>query len=88
MKLSIISTSQQKNSQSNRVSKILKNLILEVDNKIEIFNLDMFETKIPLWTSEKSENLGFWEDDLRKISAHLNSSNGFIFVVPEYGGMA
>ena len=88
MKLSIISTSQQKNSQSKRVSEILNNLILEIDDKIEIFNLDMFETKIPLWTSEKSEDLSFWEDDLGKISTHLNSSNGFIFVVPEYGGMA
>ena len=88
MKLSIISTSQQKNSQSKRVSEIFNNLILEIDDKIEIFNLDMFETKIPLWTSEKSEDLSFWEDDLGKISTHLNSSDGFIFVVPEYGGMA
>ena len=59
MKLSIISTSQQKNSQSKRVSEIFNNLILEIDDKIEIFNLDMFETKIPLWTSEKSEDLSF-----------------------------
>tara|TARA_Y100000022_G_scaffold149924_1_gene131631 strand:- start:133 stop:732 length:600 start_codon:yes stop_codon:yes gene_type:complete len=88
MKLSIISTSQQKESQSKRVSEIFKNLILEIDNKIECFNLDMFENKIPLWTSEKSENLRFWEDHLDKISAHLKASDGFIFVVPEYGGMA
>ena len=88
MKLSIISTSQQKNSQSKRVSKIFKNLILNIDDKIECFNLDMFENKIPLWTSEKSEDLTFWKDRLDKISANLNSSDGFIFVVPEYGGMA
>ena len=88
MKLSIISTSQQKNSQSKRVSKIFKNLILNIDDKIECFNLDMFENKIPLWTSEKSEDLTFWRDRLDKISANLNSSDGFIFVVPEYGGMA
>ena len=88
MKLSIISTSQQKNSQSKRVSEIFKNLILEIDNNIECFNLDMFENKIPLWTSEKSEDLSFWKDRLDKISFNLNSSDGFIFVVPEYGGMA
>ena len=88
MKLSIISTSQQKNSQSKRVSEIFKNLILEIDNKIECFNLDMFENKIPLWTSEKNEDLSFWKNRLDKISANLNSSDGFIFVVPEYGGMA
>ena len=88
MKLSIISTSQQKNSQSKRVSEIFKNLILEIDNNIECFNLDMFENKIPLWTSEKSEELSFWEDHQDKISNHLKASDGFIFVVPEYGGMA
>ncbi len=88
MKLSIISTSQQKNSQSKRVSKIFKNLILDIDDKIECFNLDMFENKIPLWTSEKNEDLSFWKDRLDKISSNLNSSDGFIFVVPEYGGMA
>ena len=88
MKLSIISTSQQKNSQSKRVSEIFRNLILEIDNNIECSNLDMFEYKIPLWTSQKSENLSFWEDHLGKMSADLNSSDGFIFVVPEYGGMA
>ena len=88
MKLSIISTSQQKNSQSKRISEIFKNIILEMDNKIECFNLDMFENKIPLWTSEKSEELSFWEDHQDKISNHLKASDGFIFVVPEYGGMA
>ena len=86
MKLSIISTSQQKNSQSKRVSEIFKNIILEMDNKIECFNLDMFENKIPLWTSEKIEDLSFWEDHQDKISNHLKASDGFIFVVPEYGG--
>ena len=88
MKLSIISTSQQKNSQSKRISEILKNIILEMDNKIECFNLDMFDNKVPLWTSEKSEELSFWEDHQDKISNHLKASDGFIFVVPEYGGMA
>ncbi len=88
MKLSIISTSQQKNSQSKRISEIFKNIILEMDNKIECFNLDMFENKIPLWTSEKGEELSFWKDHQDKISNHLKASDGFIFIVPEYGGMA
>ena len=35
MKISIISTSHQKNSQSKRVSEILKKLILEIDNNIK-----------------------------------------------------
>ena len=88
MKISIISTSHRKNSQSKRVSKIFKNFILEINSSIKCFNLDMFESNIPLWTSEKKDNLNFWDGKLKKISSELTASDGFIFVVPEYGGMA
>ena len=56
MKLSIISTSQQKNSQSKRISEIFKNIILEMDNKIECFNLDMFEKKYHCGHLKKVKN--------------------------------
>ena len=88
MKISLISTSHQKNSQSKRVLEIIKNIILEIDSKIECYEIDVFELNIPLWTSEKKENPKFWEKDVKKISDYLASSDGFIFIVPEYGGMA
>ena len=88
MKISIIATSHRKNSESKRVSKILNNFILEVNSSVKCFNLDMFEFNIPLWTSEKKDNLNFWDRKLKKISSELTASDGFIFVVPEYGGMA
>ncbi len=88
MKISIISTSHRKNSESKRISKIMKSFILEINKNIDCFILNMFEAKIPLWDSEKNENFKFWKNDFVKISSELNSSDGFIFVVPEYGGMA
>jgi len=88
MKISIISTSHRKNSQSKRISNIFKNVIFKINNSTECFNLDMFDSNIPLWTSEKKENSNFWEKEFKKISLELNSSDGFIFIVPEYGGMA
>ena len=88
MKISIISTSHRKNSQSKRISNIFKNFVLEIYNSTECFNLDMFDSNIPVWTSEKKENGNFWEKEFKKISLELNSSDGFIFIVPEYGGMA
>ena len=88
MKISIISTSHRKNSQSKRISNIFKNFILEIYNSTECFNLDMFDSKIPAWTSDKKENVNFWEKEFKEISFELNSSDGFIFIVPEYGGMA
>ena len=88
MKISLISTSHQKNSQSKRVLEIIKNIILEIDSKIKCCEIDVFELNIPLWTSEKKENLKFWDNDVKKISDDLALSDGFVFIVPEYGGMA
>ena len=88
MKISIISTSHQKNSQSNRVATFFTNFIKKIDSNVKCYNLDVEEQKIPLWTSQKAENQKFWEDKFKIISAELMSSDGFIIVVPEYGGMA
>ncbi len=88
MKISLISTSHRKNSQSGRVRELVeKNLQNRVKN-IKIFNLDFCEDKIPTWSPEKKEKIGFWLKKWPKISKELSTSDGFIFIVPEYGGMA
>ena len=88
MKISIISTSHRKNSQSSRVAKILKENLEENHSKFIFYYLDMFDAKIPLWTSERDERNIFWNTDFKKISLELENSDGFIIIVPEYGGMA
>ena len=88
MKISLISTSHREKSESARISRILENFILEIDHKINCYNLDMYESKIPLWTSNRKVNLKFWEKDFKNISNELETSDGFIMIVPEYGGMA
>ncbi len=88
MKISIISTSHRKNSESKRVSEIIKNIILKIDEDLKCYNLDMFEKKIPLWTSDERKKCKLWDEDFKKISSELISSDGFIIIVPEYGGMA
>ena len=88
MKISIISTSHRKNSQSSRIAKILKENLEENHSKFKFYYLDMFEAKIPLWTSERDERNIFWNKDFKKISLELENSDGFIIIVPEYGGMA
>ena len=88
MKISLISTSHRKQSQSQRILKIFKKIIEEINNEIQCYHLDMHESEIPLWTSEREENKKFWENDLKIISKNLALSDGFIFIVPEYGGMA
>ena len=31
----------------------------------------MFDIKVPLWTSDKKENLNFWKNDYKTISSKL-----------------
>ena len=88
MKISIISTSHREKSESKRISSILMNFVLGLDKNINCFLLDVVDYKIPLWTSDKKSNSRFWEKAFKEISLELKTSDGFIFVVPEYGGMA
>ena len=62
--------------------------ILPKQKVVKSYCLDFSKEKIPFWSEEKKEKKGFWGERWSQISAHLKSSDGFIFVVPEYGGMA
>ena len=88
MKISLISTSHRNKSQSNRVSKILEEFIFKIDSSINCYNLDMYESKIPLWSDDRKKNIKFWENEFKSFSNELATSDGFIMIVPEYGGMA
>ena len=88
MKISIISASHRTNSQSKKISDFLKKNLLNLDPYTEIFSLDLGETLLPLWSSDKKDGKGVWGETWTSISKNLDSSDGFILVVPEYGGMA
>ncbi len=88
MKISIISASHRTNSQSKKISDFLKKNLLNLDPYTEIFSLDLGKTLLPLWSSDKKDGKGVWGETWTSISKNLDSSDGFILVVPEYGGMA
>ena len=88
MKISIISTSHRTNSQSKRISHLLNNNLLNIHSSLEIFFLDLADASLPLWSSDKKNGKGVWGETWNSISDNLNKSDGFILVVPEYGGMA
>ena len=86
MNISIISASHRKNSQSNRVALILEKLLQEKFKTIQIFNFDLFKVNLPMWSEEEiEENRKLF---FNEFSSKLLKSDGFIFVIPEYGGMA
>ena len=86
MNISIISASHRKNSQSNRIAFILEKLVQEKFKNIKIFNFDLFKLNLPMWSEEEiEENRKLF---FNEFSSKLLKSDGFIFVIPEYGGMA
>ena len=88
MKISIISASHRANSQSKKISDILHNLLLNIKTDLDIYDLDLADKSLPLWSPDKKNGKGVWGDTWSSISDNLNKSDGFILVVPEYGGMA
>ena len=88
MKISIISASHRKISQSERIATIISSRIKKQNSSINLFNLDLSESNLPLWSPDKKNEIGIWGEVWPNISNELKQSDGFIFVVPEYGGMA
>jgi len=88
MKISIISASHRAKSESKRVSTLLLDNLSNIDNKLDTFILDLADAALPLWFPEKKDGKGIWGETWRSISINLDASDGFILVVPEYGGMA
>ncbi len=88
MKISIISASHRKNSQSKKISNYLYHILSKIEMNLNLFNLDLAEVKLPLWSPEKKSGKGVWGEIWRNISDNFDQSDGFILVVPEYGGMA
>ena len=87
MKLSIISSSLREDSQSKRIANILKDRIIKLSNNCDIFTVDLINENCPYWSSNKKEN-DFYKNKWINISKNFQNSDGFILVVPEYGGMA
>ena len=88
MKISIISASHRTNSQSKKISDILHNNLLKIKSDLDMYDLDLADKSLPLWSPDKKKGKGVWGDAWNSISDNLIKSDGFILVVPEYGGMA
>ena len=85
MKLTIVSGSQRANSQSLNVAYYLQTLADRHFNKVTV--LDLHQLKLPFW------NEGVWQGDeewkpWQSIAQTLKQSDAFIFITPEWHGMA
>jgi len=88
MNISVIASSHRENSQSNRISEIIASRLLNINNSIKLNIIDLASYNLPLWSPDKNKDAGVWGNTWINLSKKLNESDGFIMVVPEYGGMA
>lgn len=82
MKISIISGSSRAGSQSLKVSDYLENKLKE--SGLQTSLIDLNEHRLPLYDDTPD---GQWKQTWSAIEDELNTSDGFIFVSPEWDGM-
>ena len=88
MNISIISCSHREHSESERVSLILKEKFEKSFKNLNVNIIHLGQLKPPMWSENLSSLDKSWEKKWTKVSSQLIKSSAFIFVVPEYGGMA
>lgn len=90
MKITLVSGSLRhtENSQSLKIAKYMETRLHALDITNDTFLFDLGLKPYPLWDESIWEGDEKWQETLKPISAELESSDAFIFLVPEYHGMA
>lgn len=90
MKITVISASQrfERNSQSLKVGKFVSSLLIEGQFCDETHLISMIDQPYPLWDERIWEGDTAWKKRIEPVNKELESSDGFVFIVPEYHGMA
>jgi NAD(P)H-dependent FMN reductase len=88
MHIAIISASHRKKSESKRISDIIVSKLNSLPLDLNIYEIDLAELNMPLWSDKINSENKLWEDTWKNVSINLHKASGFILVVPEYGGMA
>ena len=86
MKISIISGSHRKNSQSLKVAKHIESSLLESNLADEVYTLSLAGNPLPLWDESIWSGDETWKSILTPISEELTSSDAFVIIAPEYHG--
>lgn len=85
MKITIITSSMRKNSETKRVGEFCFRMLKKKDIKAELVDLQEFNFPFFDDTIEEDKTVALlW----KPLSKKLQNSEGFIFVTPEWNGMA
>ena len=85
LKIAIISGSNRRNSQSIRISNILFQKLRFLNINVSLVNLE--KESFPFWQDDYDDLISPHKKAFEKTSLLLKDAEGFIFVVPEWGGM-
>jgi NAD(P)H-dependent FMN reductase len=85
VKISIISGSHRKPSQSEKVARHIEKT-LQQDHGVETWLYTLAENPLPLWDQSLWEGNAEWGDRLAPLKQQLEASDGFVIVSPEWHG--
>lgn len=83
-KITIISGSHRKDSESKKISNVLVQKLAKLDNCESTDYLDLAEVGLPFWSESYSDDEKALIDN---VAQRLEASDGFIVVCPEWHGM-
>ncbi|EMY78436.1 flavin reductase [Leptospira weilii serovar Ranarum str. ICFT] len=86
MKLAIIVGSHRKISQSTKVAKWMSSRLESFGHQTWV--LDLGVHKLPVWDDSFWDGGEDWDRIWKPIESELKNADAFIFVTPEYSGMA
>jgi len=87
VKISIVTGSHRKDSQSGKVGKYLEKRLLELDLCEKTYLLDLGNHEIPFWDEGVWQGEEKWQTIWKPIEAELTDSDAFIVISPEWAGM-
>jgi len=86
MKISIISGSHRKVSQSEKVARFVQRTLEEKGLCDETWLFTLAQNPLPLWDESIWEGDPAWQERLLPISGQLAASDAFVVVAPEWHG--
>ena len=87
MKITIVSGSHRRDSQSAKVGRFLEHTLKEQALGEQTWLLDLADFPLPLWDEGIWAGDPAWRERLAPISEQLAASDGFVIISPEWHGM-
>jgi NAD(P)H-dependent FMN reductase len=86
LKITILNGSSRKSSQSGKVARYIEER-LRGQAGLSTYHLSLENNPLPMWDESIWDDAPMWTKVWGPIQAELQSSDAFIFVVPEWSGM-